>query len=95
MEGYKNPVELTCILYESGRLLGSLLLAGNGDLLASQCPSIALGVLASARQTSLVTFPSVALDVFQSLDGHLVEPTLPSPNKHHLSTGRQPQWNAS
>lgn len=70
-------IELIQNLFPYACLLsGSLLLAGNGDLLASLCPGIALGVLPSAWKPHLVTLPSVALDVFQPLDSHLVEPSL-------------------
>lgn len=54
----------------------SLLLSGDCDLLAPPRPSIALGVLSSAWKALDVAFPSVTLDVFQSLDGHRVESPL-------------------
>lgn len=60
----------------------SLLLSGNCDLLAPPCPSIALGVLPSAWETLDVAFPSVTLNIFQSLDGHIVESPLRNVEVH-------------
>lgn len=54
----------------------SLLLSGDCDLLALPCPSIALGVLSSAWKALNVAFPSVTLNIFQSLNGHGVESPL-------------------